>query len=187
MQEEGQAIIAQGATPNRLRAVLYEIDFALLVEHVSQEKWAACEQQIAAAAQAVRAAGADFLVVTSNTGATLAGRAREETTLPLLDIVSITVAELKAATCRCAGLMSTGRTDRSGVYHRAAAAAGINIVSPPPELAEAIQEIIVKELIHGRVSASGLATVSAVAAYFASKGVDSLVLGCTDMTHLAIN
>lgn len=173
------------ASLNRLQVVLFELDFAQFVEHVRSRQWQECERRIAAAARSLRAAGAGFLVITSNTGSTFAGLAREETGLPVLDIVDVSLARLQAAGCRRAGLLSTQRTLQSGVYQAAARARDVEILAPAESVMAEVERVIFQELIYGRVTTAGLSALIAAAQEFERQSADSLLLACTDMTHLA--
>jgi aspartate racemase len=183
-ESAGSRILGSEGLPNRLRAILMEIDFERLIEHVKAADWAAGERQIADAAIALKGGGADFLVITSNTGATLDATARWETGLPVVEIVETTLAELTATGCRRPGLLSTVRTYESGLYHRAAARCGMEVVAAPHDRVRAIEKLIFEELIFGRVTDSALAAVMAAIDYFVSRDADSIVLACTDLTHL---
>ena len=101
-----------GALLNRLKVVMFELDFAQFVENVRLQQWPACEHQIASAAHSLKAAGADFLVITSNTGSTLVGRAREETGLPVLDIVEASLARFV-----CRGPVATSQDREEPALH----------------------------------------------------------------------
>ena len=103
---------ADGALLNRLKVVIFELDFAQFVENVRLQQWPACEHQIASAAHSLKAAGADFLVITSNTGSTLVGRAREETGLPVLDIVEASLARFV-----CRGPVATSQDREEPALH----------------------------------------------------------------------
>jgi aspartate racemase len=170
---------------NRLRTVLCEVNFAELVENVIAKKWAEAERQIANAAIALKAAGADFLVITSNTGNTLAELASAVTGLPILDIVEPTVAALYAGGCKSAGLLSTGRTLESQVFQNAGRRHDLEIVTPPTNIVQAVERLIFDELVYGVVTDRGLDTIVAAADWFVQRRVNGLILGCTDMTHLA--
>ncbi|HWM68690.1 MAG TPA: aspartate/glutamate racemase family protein [Steroidobacteraceae bacterium] len=184
-QKVGSAILGARNLSNQLRAVLMEIDFALFVEQLRADRWSACEEQIAEAALALKRAGANFLVITSNTGTTLSEAAREQSGLPVLDIVDTTLAAVSAADYRRPGLLSTVRTCESGVYQRAAAALGQQLVEAPQQLMLNVQSVILEELIRGVASRAALEAVTAAVDYFVSQGADCVVLGCTDLTHVA--
>jgi aspartate racemase len=169
----------------RLRSVLYELDFSELVRNVRARQWPEAEAQIAQAAVAVKAAGAEFLVITSNTGITLAQAAAAETHLPILDIVQPTLATVLGAGRRSAGVLSTMRTLESNVFQNGARSVGLAIVSPPAPMIQAVEEIIFDELVFGDVTPRGLNTIVQACDWLADRGADAVILGCTDMTHLA--
>jgi aspartate racemase len=170
---------------NCLKAVLYEINFVELVQNVRGKQWLGAETQIAQAAIALKAAGAEFLVITSNTGSTLTRLASAECRLPILDIVGPTLTTVRNANRKRAGLLSTRRTSDSGIYQDAGRSHGLEVIAPSANIAEAIEHIIFNELIFGEVTGAGLDTMVAAAEWFARQGADALILGCTDMTHLA--
>jgi aspartate racemase len=132
----------------------------LFVDHVQAGQWSACEEQIAEAALALKRAGADFLVITSNTGATLSETAREQSGLPVLDIVDTTLAAVSAADCRSPGLLSTVRTWESGVYQSAAAGLGQRVNEAPQQMTRTMERVILEELIRGVVSQAAVETMT---------------------------
>jgi aspartate racemase len=168
-----------------LRTILYELDFGELVQNVRAGLWRKAEAQIAQAAVALKAAGAEFLVITSNTGSTLSERATAETGLPIVDIAQPALAAVLNARCRSAGLLSTRRTLESGVYQDAAKPLGLQILPPAPEVVARVEEVIFGELIFGNATARGLDLLTEACEEFARQGADAVILGCTDMTHLA--
>jgi aspartate racemase len=185
MQSQTPKAGSEHRDPNHLKTILYELDFAELVRNVRASSWLKAEAQIAEAAAALKAAGAEFLVITSNTGITLSQRASAETSLPILDIVQPTLAAVRNAHGRSAGLLSTRRTLESGVYQDAAKPLGLGIVPPAPNIISRVEEIIFAELVFGEATARALDSVTEACEWFVRQGADSVILGCTDMTHLA--
>jgi aspartate racemase len=169
---------------NRLRTVLYEVNFALFVEHIKSDEWEIASQHISEAAIALKAAGADFLVVTSNTGSSLASDAVIQTELPVLDIVETGIAEIIRLGFKRPGLLSTIRTDKSRGYHIAGQQHGIDILSPDTQTAQRMQQLIFDELIFGVPSVAARQVVLDAIALFSNQGADCVILGCTDFVHL---
>lgn len=184
MQNYSTAPLASDLAVNRLRAIYVALDFAALVDNVKAAAWAQAEQQISDAAQSLRAAGADFLVITSNTGATLAGPAKAQTQLPILDIVAVALAEVRRLGLSRAGLLSTMRTDHTRSYQVAAEKQGMTILSPSRPLAERIERLIFEELVAGRTSKAAFQAIRDAASEFAAEGAECVILGCTDLVHL---
>jgi aspartate racemase len=184
MQSYSPEPLASGLVLNRLCAIYFALDFATFVAKVRVEAWAQAEEQISHAARSLKAAGADFLVVTSNTGATLTGPARAETQLPVLDIVAVAVAEIRRLGFRSAGLLSTIRTDQARGYQIAAEKHGVRVLSPSRATADRIERVIFEELIAGKTSAAAFQTVRDAVSAFAAQGAECTILGCTDFVHL---
>jgi aspartate racemase len=168
-----------------LRSVMDTLDFAALVGDARAGNEGGLRTAVAESARRVQAAGADFVVITSNTGHLGAGAARAAVAIPLLDIRDVAVAELRRRRARQAGLISTGITQRTGLYDAALRAAGIGLITPPPGDAANVDEVIFTELIHGVASESGAAAVQRVADNLRRRGADAVVLACTDLTLLA--
>jgi aspartate racemase len=184
MQNYSTAPLAGGLALNRLRAIYVALDFAALVDNIKAGAWTQAEQQISAAAQTLRAAGADFLVITSNTGSTLAGPAKAQTQLPILDIVAVALAEVRRLGFSRAGLLSTIRTDRTRSYQLAAEQHGVSVLSPSRPLADRIERLIFEELIAGKSSEAAFQAIRDAASAFAAEGAECVILGCTDFVHL---
>ena len=168
-----------------LRSVMDTLDFAALVGNVRAGNAAGLGTSVAESARRVQDAGADFVVITSNTGHLGAGAARAAVTIPLLDIRDVAVAELRRRRARRAGLIGTAMTQRNGLYDGALKAAGIGLIVPSPGDAATVDDVIFTELIHGVVSDSGAAAVQRVVDGLRRHGADAVLLACTDLTLLA--
>jgi aspartate racemase len=170
---------------NQLRSILFEIDFAEYAQHIRAQRWTEAEGQIARGTAALKAAGADFLVITSNTGHTLTRLAPVQHRLPILDVITPTLLALRRAKCKRAVLLGTRQTLTSSVYQDAGAHYDLDIITPPKHIGERVHHLILDELMYGEASASGIETMLATAQWSSRQGADALILGCTDMTHLA--
>jgi aspartate racemase len=168
-----------------LRSVMDTLDFAALVGDVRAGNQAGLCAAVAESARRVQDAGADFVVITSNTGHLGAGAARTAVAIPLLDIRDVAVADLRRRRARRAGLISTGMSQRTGLYDATLHAAGIDLLVPAPGEAARVDEVIFTELIHGVVAESGAAAVQGVADSLRRRGADAILLACTDLTLLA--
>jgi aspartate racemase len=168
-----------------LRSVMDTLDFAALVGDVRAGNQAGLCAAVAESARRVQDAGADFVVITSNTGHLGADAARAAVTITLLDIRDVAVADLRRLRARRAGIISTGMSQRTGLYDVALHAAGIDLIVPTPSEAARVDEVIFTELIHGMVSESGATVVQRVADSLRRRGADAILLACTDLTLLA--
>ena len=170
---------AAGGLVNRLRLVYATLDTDRFFEADASGRTSEAEELIAAAARSLEAAGADFLVVTSNTGSVIAEGAG--CGLPLLDIFDVTVRAAVARGGRRLGLLSTRRALDSGRYQRAAEAHGASIVAPPGEAVDAIDHMIDSEAIRGIQTPESLRLLQDTVDWLAEHGADTVISGCTDL------
>jgi aspartate racemase len=168
---------------NQLRTVTVTLDFNMLVANLRAGRKEAAEEQVAVTAQALQAAGADFLVVTSGTTSTLTGRARARVSVPFLDLVE--AAWKEASQPGPVGLLCTSYTTAAGIFQAAAERHGATLVLPSPRIAQRIDEVIFGELICGEVSDGCLRILRDAIAELVERGAVSIILGNTDMTLAA--
>ncbi|WP_157981723.1 aspartate/glutamate racemase family protein [Protaetiibacter intestinalis] len=171
---------AQLGTVNTLRSVTASLDTdAFFALDVAGRK-AEAEALILAVARSLRAAGADFLVVTSNTGSIILEGAAEQV-LPILDIFAATVDAAVDAGFARPGLLSTARTAASGRYHAAADRRGAVVSTPPRARIAGIDALIGREAIRGVQTPESLRVLQDAVDELAAAGADSVILGCTDL------
>jgi aspartate racemase len=168
-----------------LRSVMDTLDFAALVSSVRDRDDAGLSAAVAESARRVEAAGADFVVISSNTGHLAAEAVRAAVEIPLLDIRDVAVAELHRVRARRAGIISTTMTHQSGLYEGTLRNAGIKLIGPTPCDAATVDEVIFTELIQGTVSESGVGTIQRVAEGLLNQGAEAILLACTDLTIMA--
>lgn len=166
-----------------LRVLLHTIDFAGLVEQLRAEAWPAARAMIMDGAAGLARAGADFLVITANTGAALMSSC-EGLPVPVLRITDVTFAHARRERCQTLGLLSTVATVKLGLYQEGGLVNGIAVLTPPPQIATEIDRLIFDDLIQGRFNRRGAEALIAATEWFARQGADAVALACTDLTHL---
>ena len=135
---------------------------------------------ISAAALSLRNGGADFLVVTSNTGSIILEEAGD-VGIPLLSIFDAVMAEVAEAGFRKPGLLSTRRTLESGRYQAAAERLGVSVLAPCDSAVAELDTMIDSEAIRGINTPSSLTLLQTMVKELADAGADSVILGCTDL------
>jgi aspartate racemase len=165
---------------NQLRTATVTLDFHRLVTNLKAGRKDEAEEQVAKTSQALAAAGADFIVVTSGTTSTLTARARERVSIPFLDIAE---ACLKGdGPAGPVGLLSTSYTVAGGIFHAAAKRRDLALVVPQPQTAERVDRAIFGELVRGSASEGGMQVFRDAIAELAAAGARSIILGNTDLT-----
>jgi aspartate racemase len=168
------------------RLVLHSLDFAPLAALQAAGDWAAAAQQLADAARGLRAAGADGLVLATNTMHKVAQAVEDAAGLPLLHIADATGAALTAAGIGCAGLLGTRFTmeDGSIVADRLRRLHGQQVLLPEPDDRAEVHRVIYDELCRGVVNDTSRRRFVAAIQRLQAQGAQGVILGCTEITLL---
>lgn len=133
------------------------------------------------AADSLRAGGADFLVVTSNTGSIILEEIDHSGLLPRESIFDAVLATAAARGHERVGLLSTRRTADSRRYEDAGVGVGVEVLVPRSELVDRVTSMIDREAIRGIQTNEGLSMLREAVSELAARGADAIVLGCTDL------
>jgi aspartate racemase len=163
--------------------VLHSVDFAPLAAMQAAHDWEAAAATLSAAADGLRRAGAQALVLATNTMHKVADRIESESGLPLLHIADATGAALRAAGVRRAALLGTRFTmeDEGIVLQRLRRRQGLAVDVPPAADREAMHRVIYEELCRGVVSAASRAAVVSIIERRRAAGAEAVILGCTEI------
>ncbi|SFC74631.1 aspartate racemase [Polaromonas sp. OV174] len=175
------------SSPISFRSVMVTPDFSILIQAAKSGDTAAASESIVQGAKDAAAAGADFIVIGSNTGSTFADAVAAQSGLPVLGIAETVIATAREKNFRRIGLVSTRQTARSRMYQALGAASSIEFFPPSPALADAVDSLIFQELAQGKTSAAGHQLVLDVIEWFRSQEADAVVLACTDLTLLTMD
>jgi aspartate racemase len=137
---------------------------------------------LAAAGVALQAAGAELLVLCTNTMHKVADAIEVAATIPLLHIADCTGAAIRAAGLRRVGLLGTRFTMEQDFYRgRLAARHGLEVIVPASDERDAVHRIIYDELCLGHVREDSRAVYRNVIAGLVAQGADAVILGCTEI------
>lgn len=167
------------------RLVLYSVDFSE-VEHMQRcGDWEAAGRLLADAATRLQAAGADFLVLCTNTMHRVAPAIEAAVNIPLLHIADPTAEAVKATGCKTVGLLGTAFTMEQDFYKgRLAERHGLDVVVPEAKDRAIVHRVIYEELCLGEVKASSRDEFRRVMEALAEAGAQAIVLGCTEISLL---
>ncbi|HSH48418.1 MAG TPA: aspartate/glutamate racemase family protein [Halomonas sp.] len=176
-----QGVKAQLGGLHSARLVLYSVDFAEIEALQRRGDWAATAQILGAAARSLEAAGADFLVLCTNTMHIVAPELEQAVTIPLLHIADATARELHRQGVSRVGLLGTRFTMEQAFYRERLEAQGIQVLIPDAAQRERIHAIIFEELCRGEIRADSKADYLAIVASLAGRGAQGVILGCTEI------
>ena len=179
---EGVAARLGGAHSARL--VVWSVDFAEVEAFQRAGDWDGAGALLADAARRLEAAGAEGLLLCTNTMHRVADAIEAATSVPLLHIADATAAAVTAAGVQRVGLLGTRFTMEQAFYRDRVAAHGIEVVVPPAAEREVVHRIIYQELIHGRSEPASRDTYLGVVEGLAAAGCQGVIAGCTEIELL---
>lgn len=167
------------------RLLLYSVDFAEVERLQQAGDWDAAARLLADAACALRAGGAELLVICTNTMHNVADAVEAASGLRLLHIADATGAAVRAAGLSRIGLLGTRFTMEQDFYReRLATRHGLDVLVPPAEQRALVHRVIYEELCRGRIDADSRAAYRAIVADLVARGAEGIVLGCTEIGML---
>jgi aspartate racemase len=167
------------------KVVLYSVDFHEIERMQHAGDWAAAATQLAEVARAVERAGADFIVLCTNTMHKVAGQIENAVHIPLLHIADATGEEITKAGLSTIGLLGTRFTMEQPFYkERLEQRHGLRVLVPPARDRELVHRIVYDELCLGRIVEASRAEYRRIMAELVDQGAEAIVLGCTEITLL---
>jgi len=163
------------------KLVLYSVDFAEIEELQHKGDWQATAEILGSAGQAVESAGADLLVLCTNTMHKVASEIEQAVTIPLLHIADATASLLKADGITCVGLLGTKFTMEQTFYIGRLEDNGIRVVVPDKPQRERIHSVIYEELCLGVIKPDSKTDYLDVINSLTERGAQGVILGCTEI------
>jgi aspartate racemase len=167
------------------KVLLASLDFAEVEAMQRGGDWAAAGRLLADTARSLERAGADFLVVCTNTMHNVADAIEGAVGIPLLHIADATAAEVKSLGLRKVGLLGTRFTMEQDFYKaRLKGRHGIEAVVPPEADREIVHRVIYDELCLGKVLAPSREEYRRIIRALVEAGAEGIVLACTEIPML---
>ncbi|MGZ8830769.1 MAG: aspartate/glutamate racemase family protein [Thermoanaerobaculia bacterium] len=167
------------------KIVLFSVDFAEIEEMQVAGRWDEAGALLAKAAAAVDRAGADFLVICTNTMHIVADQIARALTIPILHIADTTAAVMKKANVRTVGLLATKFTMEKDFYRSRIEANGFRVLVPDADDRLLVHRIIYDELCRGRIEETSRQEVRRVIDKLVAAGAEGIIFGCTEIGLLA--
>ena len=164
------------------RLLLYSVEFQE-IEHLQQRgDWDAAGAILAAAARTLEGAGAELLVLCTNTMHVVAPAIEQAVSIPLLHIADATAGAIRGAGLTTVGLLGTRYTMDQAFYRRRIEQHGLKVLVPEAgEDRAEVNRVIFEELCHGRILPGSRARYRDVIARLVARGAQGVILGCTEI------
>ena len=164
--------------------LLRSVDFARVERLQAVGAWEEAGELLAREAAALEAGGADLLLLCTNTMHEVAEQVQAAVGVPLLHLVDVTAAAVRAAGLSTVGLLGTGFTMRQESYRARMAAHGVSLLVPGEAQRELVHRVVYEELCVGVVEERSRAAFRDVIAGLVRAGAQGVVLGCTELELL---
>jgi aspartate racemase len=164
------------------RVALYSVDFADVEPLQREDRWDESGELLARAGRAVEAAGAELLVLCTNTMHKVAPAIEAAVSIPLLHIADPTAEAAKAAGVGTIALLGTRFTMEQEFYReRLEKRHGLTVLVPPAEDRETVHRVIYEELCRGVVREESRKRYRELIERLAARGAEGVILGCTEI------
>ena len=163
------------------KILLYSVDFAEIEEYQASEQWEKSADVLSEAAMKLEGAGADYIIICTNTMHKVANEIQEKISIPIIHIAEVTANELKLNGINKVGLLGTKYTMNQDFYKSKLLEAGIDVVIPDDEGVEIVNNIIYNELCLGIVSEDSKQKYLDIINDLENSGAQGVILGCTEI------
>jgi aspartate racemase len=180
-----QAVRARLGGLHSADILMRSFDFDAVVQLQKAGRWDAAAMMLADGGAGLALAGADCVLICTNTMHLVAEPVAKGAGVPLIDIIAETGTAIKAAGCHWPLLLATRYTMEQGFYtKRMQASAGITPMVPDEADRSTVHSIIFDELCQGIVKPSSRAELMGIIDRGIAAGADSVILGCTEICLL---
>jgi aspartate racemase len=164
------------------RLILYSVDFHDIERMQQAGDWDGAGDLLANAGCALEAAGAQFLILCTNTMHKVSATIEEATTIPLLHVTDATAAAVHAAGLTRVGLLGTRFTMEQDFYrNRLSFPHGVDVLVPEAADREFVHRVIYEELCLGTISDASRDGYRRVIGDLVARGAQGIILGCTEI------
>jgi aspartate racemase len=167
------------------KSILYSVDFEVIEKLQRQGDWEELTKIMIESAQRLESAGADMIIICTNTMHKMAEDMEKHINVPLLHIADATALKIKDYGLKKIGLLGTKFTMEQDFYKgRLINNYGLEVIVPDTEERQIIHDIIYNELCLGEIKESSKLSYIKVIDNLEKKGAEGVILGCTEIPLL---
>jgi aspartate racemase len=164
------------------KSVMVSVDFSEVEALQKSGRWDEATQMMTTAARQVEAAGADFLLICTNTMHKMADEVQAAVKIPLIHIADAAAAAVLEQGIRTVGLLGTRFTMQGEFYKRRLADKfGLKVYTPVAADQDAVHNIIYDELVVGQIMPASRDAYQKIILKLAEQGAEGIILGCTEI------
>ena len=164
--------------------IIYSVSFQPYVDWPNGERWDLVAQGLSQAAQKLQAAGADFIIIATNTMHLVLDQVQASIHIPILSLLDVVAEASLAKGIKTVGLLGTRFTMERNLYQAALARRGMTVLIPDADDREVVNRVIYDELVAGQIRAESRARYVEIIKRLAARGAQGVILGCTEIPML---
>lgn len=166
------------------KIMMYSVDFAELEENMSKGNWDKNSEILTDVSKRLEQAGADFIVIATNTMHKLVSQIESKINIPILHIADATATAIKKDGHKKVALLGTRFTMTQDFIKQKILETGIEVIVPDEEDIKTVDNIIFNELCLGQVLNSSREKYQHIIEKMKAQGAEGVILGCTEIGML---
>lgn len=166
------------------KVIIYSVDFYQIEKLQAEGDWDKAGQILGEAALSLNKAGAEVIIVCTNTMHKVAETIEQISGLPLLHIADATASRIHAKHLKRVGLLGTRFTMEQAFYRGRLQAQGIEVLTPNEADRAVIHRIIYEELCLGKIEPASREEYRRIIRQLEEQGAEGIIFGCTEITLL---
>ena len=163
------------------KCILYSVDFEEVERYQAEGDWESAGKLLGDVAQSLEKAGAEFIVICTNTMHKVIDSIEKKISIPIVHIADATANQIKNSGIKTVGLLGTKYTMEHDFYKSRLVSNGIEVLIPNSEEREEINTVIFEELVLGKVEQSSREYYKKVMQSLINRGAEGIILGCTEI------
>lgn len=163
------------------KIILHSVEFAEIERCQASGNWEKCGRIIGTAAQGLETAGADFILICTNTMHKVVPQIASMIRIPIIHIAESTADELEKCQIQKVGLLGTKYTMTQDFYKQKLIGRGIDTIIPDEADVDVINNIIFNELCVGEIKTESREKFKKIIEGLKTQGAEGVILGCTEI------
>ncbi|MEK4534864.1 aspartate/glutamate racemase family protein [Peribacillus sp. FSL K6-1552] len=163
------------------KCILYSVDFEEIERYQAEGDWESSGKLLGDVAQSLEKAGAEIIVICTNTMHKVIRYIEEKVSIPILHIADSTANQIQKSEISTVGLLGTKYTMEQDFYKKRIEFNGIKVLIPNDEDRKVINKVIYEELCLGKIQQSSRDYYKKVIKSLVDDGAEGIILGCTEI------
>ncbi len=168
------------------KCILYSVNFEEISRLQKSGDWEKCGEILGETAKKLETAGADFIIICTNTMHKVVPEIKKYINIPVIHIAEAAYGRIAPSGIKNIGLLGTKYTMQQDFYKSILIDNGLNVIIPDEDDIELINSVIFNELCCGEIKADSKKKFLEIVEKLKNKGAEGVILGCTDVNRIKL-